>query len=394
MSRLTDAFRRAIGRAPKNIAPEKKTELMNGTVLTTPSTSFRAAWQLAKPYFTRSEERRKAQLLLALVTGLTVGQVYIDVKLSNWGNDFYNNLQDSGTILFQPPTAELDEQARIHKDKAKEQLKEFLLLAAIYVAATIAKVKTAQKLHLDWRSWMTQQYMTSWIDGENKPYYRMKSDAMGADNPDQRIAEDINMFAGKTLGLSMGFLRSTLSLPSFSYILWTKAGTPFVLGAIGCAAISTLIAHKVGKPLVKLNQDQQKYEANFRYGLVKVRDNTESIALQDGENVERQILRHLFGPIVSNQNRIITKNMQMSAITGFINQAAGVVPYIAMLDPFFDRKIKTGDFFQGAGAFVQVQNDLSWFFNSYSEIADWKSVTNRLTGFSANIQKYQPPTVG
>lgn len=388
MSRLTDGFRRALGRAPKAISPEQQSQLLSSTTLSSPSESIRAAWQLAKPYFTKSEERRKAQAMLALVAGLTVGQVYIDVRLSNWGNDFYNNLQESGSVLAQPSSPELDKQSEEHKKKAKEQLQEFLILAGIYVATTIAKVKAGQKLHLNWRYWMTEQNMTSWVNGENKPYYKMKFDDTDADNPDQRIADDINMFAGKTLGLSMGFLRSTLSLPSFGYILWTKAGAPFVLGAIGCAAISTLIAHKVGKPLVKLNQDQQKYEANFRYGLVKVRDNTESIALQDGEAVERKILGHLFGPVVSNQNRIITKNMQMSAITGFINQAASVMPYIIMLEPFFDRKMKVGDFFQGASAFGQVQNDLSWLFNSYTEIADWKSVTNRLTGFSESMKKH------
>jgi putative ATP-binding cassette transporter len=235
---------------------------------------------------------------------------------------------------------------------------------------------------------MTNQYANNWINGDTKTFYRMQSDGNAADNPDQRIADDVRIFTSSTLGLSMGFLRSTLSLPSFTYILWDLAGPAFVAGAAGYAVASTYIAHKVGKPLVKLSQDQQRYEANFRYGLVKVRDNTESIALQDGEKVEAHILKEKFDDVVKNQNKIINKNLQMTAINASINQTAIVAPYIIMLPQFFSRKLDLGDFFQGAGAFRQVQDDLSWFFNSYTELADWKSVANRLTGFSASIDKH------
>lgn len=394
MSKLTDAFRRAIGRAPKNITPEKKTELMNGTVLTTPSTSLRAAWQLTKPYFTRSEERRKAQVMLAMVVGMTLGQVYLDVKLSNWGNAFYKNLQQAGQILMEPETPEANAKAEQLKGVVKDQLVEFLMLAGLLLGVAITKTKVNQKLQLNWRQWMTQQYTDKWINKDTKAYYHMKSDGAIADNPDQRITDDIRIFTGSTLGLSMGFLRSTLSLPSFTYILWDLAGPAFVAGAAGYALGSTLIAHKVGKPLVKLSQDQQKYEANLRYAYVKARDNTESIGMQngDGEKVESGILMERLEKVVQNQNKIINKNMQMTAINATINQTAIVAPYIIMLPQFFGRKLDLGDFFQGAGAFRQVQSDLSWFFDSYTELADWKSVANRLTGFSESIQKHQPPT--
>lgn len=235
---------------------------------------------------------------------------------------------------------------------------------------------------------MTGEYAQKWINADNKTFYRMQYDGSAADNPDQRIADDINMFTSKTLGLSMGFLRSTLSLPSFTYILWDLAGPAFVAGAAGYAVASTYMAHKLGKPLIKLSQDQQRYEANFRYALVKVRDNTESIALQDGEPVEAGILKGKFKDVVTNQNKIINKNMQMTALNATINQTAVVAPYIIMLPQFFSRKLDLGDFFQGAGAFRQVQGDLSWFFDSYTELADWKSVSNRLTGFSHAMDKY------
>lgn len=393
MSKFTEGVRRAFGRAAKNpdsVSDASRTALMNGTVLTSPANSMRAAWQLAKPYFTTSEDRRKAQVMLALVTGLTLGQVYMDVKLSNWGNGFYKGLQHAGQVLSKPETAETRIEIEKQKQKTTDQLFEFLGLAGIFLTIAITKSKMNQKLQLSWRQWMTQQYIGRWVDGDNKTYYKMQSDGAAADNPDQRISEDIRQFTGSTLGLGLGFMRSSLSLPSFTVILWDIAGPAFVAGAAAYAVVSTYLAHKVGKPLVKLNQDQQKYEANFRYGLVNVRNNTESIALQDGEPVEKTILKNLFGPVVANQNAIINKGVQMTALSATINQTANVMPYIIMLPQFFSRKLDLGDFFQGAGAFQQVQGDLSWFFNAYTDLADWKSVTNRLTGFSESMQKHAP----
>lgn len=390
MKNLRDGFRRALGRAPKN--PDLNSQLMNSTTLSSPAESMRAAWQLTKPYFTKSEERRKAQAMLAMVVSLTLGQVYMDVKLSQWGNQFYKTLQQAGSVLEKPETAETKAKVSELQEKTKDQLIEFLMLAGIFLGMAITKTKVNQKLQLNWRQWMTNQYLGTWIDGQNKPYYKMQMEGAAADNPDQRIAEDIKMFTGTTLGLGTGFLRSTLSLPSFTYILWDLAGPAFVAGAAGYAIGSTILAHKIGKPLIKLSQDQQKNEANFRYSLVKVRDNKESIALQDGENVERDILKHVFGPVVTNQNKIINKNMQMTALSAVVNQTATVIPYIIMLPQFYGRKMDLGDFFQGAGAFGQVQGDLSWFFNAYTELADWKSVTNRLTGFSESLQKHSQPS--
>lgn len=391
MSKLRDGFRRALGRAPKNISPETGKQLLNSTTLSSSSESMRAAWQLAKPYFTTSEEKRKAQAMLAMVVGLTLGQVYMDVQLSKWGNGFYKTLQQAGSVLEKPDTPETIKKAAELKDKTNAQLLEFLMLAGIFLGVAITKTKINQKLQLNWRQWMTGQYVSTWVSSENKTYYKIQSEGDVADNPDQRISEDIKAFTGTTLGLGTGFLRSTLSLPSFTYILWDLAGPSFVAGAAGCAIASTYLAHKTGKPLIKLGQDQQKYEANFRFGLVKTRENKASIALRDEESVQRDILKHLFGPVAANQNKIINKNMQMTALSALINQASNVAPYIIMLPQFYSRKMDLGDFFQGAGAFQQVQGDLSWFFNSYTEIADWKSVTNRLTGFSEVMQKYSPP---
>lgn len=385
----------------ENDTNKHKQQLMNGTMLSSPSESLRASWQLAKPYFTTSEEKRKAQIMLGLVVGLTLGQVYMDVKLSQWGNRFYKTLQAAGNVLEKPETPETIAKVDELKNKSIKQLFEFLMLASIFLTVAITKTKINQKLQLNWRQWMTQQYLGSWVNGYNKPYYRMQMDGAAADNPDQRISEDIRQFTGGTLGLGTGFLRSSLSLPSFTYILWDLAGPAFVAGAAGYAVVSTYLAHKIGKPLVKLSQDQQKFEANFRYGLVKVRDNKESIALQDGENVEREILKHIFGPVVMNQNKIINKNIQMTALSAVVNQTANVIPYIVMMPQFYARKMDLGDFFQGASAFGQVQGDLSWFFNAYTELADWKSVTNRLTGFSESLQRHNtpispppPPTMG
>lgn len=370
---------------------ETGSSALRGSSLQGTTTSLRSAWNLIKPYYTTSDERWKARALLATVIGLTLGQVYIDVKLNAWGNKFYNTISE----LAQSE----DQSAR--DQKAKETYKlllDFSLLAGFFIGAIGAKYKMSEKLKLDWRKWMTQEYSSAWTN--DGTYYKIQMKGL-SDNPDQRISDDVNEFTASTIGLGLGALRASTSLPSFSFILWNMSGSANILGvsvpgylmfgALGYAAIGTAIGHWRGKPLVKLNQDQQKLEADMRYALVNVRNNAEAIALSGGEEVEKNILQEKLDKVAENKTKIINKEKEMIIVNSFYNQAAIIAPYIITLPRLVDKGVTLGDFFQCAGAFRQVQDDLSWFFNSYTELARFKSVTNRLTTFNGAMQTVNTP---
>lgn len=370
---------------------EERKNLLGGTILQGTTTSMRSAWELMKPYYTKSDERWKARALLATVIGLTLGQVYIDVKLSNWGNKFYNTI----SALAQSEDMKVREQK---SDETYKLLLDFSMLAGFFIGAIGAKYKLSEKLKLDWRKWMTQEYGNAWMN--NGTYYKIQSKGL-SDNPDQRISDDVNEFTSSTIGLGLGALRASTSLPSFSYILWNMSGSANILGvavpgylmfgALGYAAIGTAVGHWRGKSLVKLNQDQQKLDADLRYALVNVRNNAEAIALADGEAVEKDIIQDRIEKLAENKMKIINKEKELIVVNAFYNQAAVIAPYIITLPRLVDKGVSLGDFFQCAGAFGQVQGDLSWFFNSYTDLARFKSVTNRLTTFNGVMQSVNAP---
>ncbi len=279
------------------------------------------------------------------------------------------------------------------KEEIYDLLKDFSILAAFFVGAGAMKYQVSERLKLDWRKWMTQEYTTAWTGNNN--YYKIQMNNL-VDNPDQRIADDISQLTSGTLGLGLGALRASTSLLSFSYILWNMSGPATAFGvtvpgylmfaAIGYATLGTMLGHKLGKPLVAQNQEQQKRDANLRYALVNARNNTEAIALSGGDKIETKILTQKMDDVVENKLRLITKEKQMLAFNNSYNQVAIIAPYVLTLPRLVEKGVTLGDFFQCAGAFQQVQTDLSWVFNSYSDLANWKSVANRLTSFDAAIQ--------
>jgi vitamin B12/bleomycin/antimicrobial peptide transport system ATP-binding/permease protein len=384
-----EGLRRLFSKSAAPSAPENSS--LGNSKLQGTTTSLRSAWQLVKPYYTKSDEKWKARALLASAIGLTLGQVYIDVKLSKWGNEFYNTVSE----LAQ------SEDMKVREKKAEDTHKlllEFSMLAGLFIGAVGAKYKLTEKLKLDWRQWMTKEYGSAWLN--DGTYYKIQMKGL-SDNPDQRITDDVTEFTSSTLGLGLGALRATTSLPSFSYILWNMSGSANILGvavpgylmfgALGYAAIGTAIGHWRGKPLVKLNQEQQRLDADLRYALVNVRNNAESIALSGGEEVEREIIQTKLDKVVENKLKIINKEKEMIIVNNFYNQAAIIAPYIITLPRLVSKGVNMGDFFQCAGAFRQVQGDLSWFFDSYTELARYKSVTNRLTTFNGAIATVNRP---
>jgi vitamin B12/bleomycin/antimicrobial peptide transport system ATP-binding/permease protein len=253
-------------------------------------------------------------------------------------------------------------------------------------------------LEIKWRSWMTEHYLDNWLNKQN--YYRLQLLNNSTDNPDQRISEDIKMFVSSTLTLSLGVLKATVTLFSFIVILWGLSGSlalPFghskimipgymVWAAIGYAVIGTWITSKIGRPLVGLNFDQQRYEADFRFSLVRLRENSESIAFYRGEQQEQANFADRFKKVFGNFRALMLRQKKLTWFTSGYSQIAIIFPFLVAAPRFFSKQIQLGGLVQTASAFGKVQDALSFFVDSYSSLAEWQAVINRLEGFSNNIE--------
>ena len=335
-------------------------------------------WRLAIPYF-RSEDRWPGLILLGSVIAIELAVVAVNVLINQWNARFYNALQDRNWDSF------------------VTELLIFCALAGGYVVLRVYQLYLNQWLQIRWRRWMTAQYIDHWLDGPN--HYRMQMLGDAADNPDQRIAEDIKQFIELGLFVGVGLLGSIVTLASFVVILWglsaaaplTINGVPWnipgylVWAALAYATLGTLLTHWIGRPLIGLNFNQQRYEADFRFNLVRVRENSEQIALLRGETAERGRLMDRFRAVVANWLAIMTRQKRLTFLTAGYNQASVVFPIIVVSPAYFAGHIQLGALTQTASAFNSVQTALSFFVDSYVRIAEWRAVIERLAGFQTSI---------
>jgi putative ATP-binding cassette transporter len=335
-------------------------------------------WRIAAPYF-RSEDKFAGRLLLAAVVAIELTVVGLNVLFNQWNNRFYNALQEKDWDAF------------------VREIGIFCILAAIFIALSVYQLYLNQWLQIRWRNWLTHHYLGEWLDNAN--HYRMQLQGDAADNPDQRISDDVKMFVEQTLGICVGFLSAVVTLASFVVILWgLSADSPLTLfgnefyvpgylvwGALIYAIFGTALTHWIGSPLVMLNFQQQRFEADFRFNLVRVRENSEQIALLRGESAEQERLLDRFGRVVQNWYEIMTRTKRLTAFTASYSQAAVVFPYILVAPAYFTDKIQLGGMMQTANAFSKVQDALSFFVSAYRSLAEWSSVVARLEGFEETI---------
>lgn len=337
-----------------------------------------AVWRLAIPYFS-SEDRWAGRGLLAAVIALELGYVAITVLVNRWNSNFFNALQDRDLASF------------------TYLLGYFAVLATMAVIVQVYQLYLNQWLRIRWRRWLTEHYLTGWLHNAN--HYRMQLQGETADNPDQRIEEDVQLFVDQTLSLGIGLLSSVVTIGSFMLILWglSEAAPLHLFGvdlnipgyliwaALIYAIIGTVLTHLIGWPLVGLNFRQQRFEADFRFNLVRTRENAEQIALLKGEPAEYQRLSLRFREVVANYMDIMSRTKKLTAFTASYNQAAVLFPFIMIGPAYFAGKVQLGSVTQTASAFSSVQEAMSFFVTAYRTLAEWQSVVARLEGFEQAI---------
>jgi putative ATP-binding cassette transporter len=349
--------------------------------------TLRRIGALAAPYFS-SEEKWKARGLLATIVALNLGTVYMLVLNNQWFGRFYDALQNKDQAVFW------------------REIVFFCWIAAGYIVIAILKFYLTQLLQLRWRAWMTRSYLARWM--ADRTFYRLElarygqQDGQAPDNPDQRIQEDMQLFTDYTMTLSMGLLNAVVTLVSFIGILWTLSGVvsvPFlgssytvpgsmVWIALAYCAAGTVITHFIGRPLIGLNFQQQRYEADFRHHLMRVREYSEAIALDRGEQVEHGQLQLRFGSVLKNYLKLIGKQKNLVAFTASFGQASVIFAFIVQAPRFFSGAIQLGQLMQVNSAFGRVQDSLSWFVDNYDRVAVWRATADRLTSFEAAMRAH------
>ena len=347
----------------------------------------RKIWALTTPYFSSDEKWKARGLLLAIVV-LNLAAVYMLVLINDWNRLFYDALEKRDQPVFW------------------EQLARFAYLAFGYIVIAVYRFYLTQLLEMRWRAWMTRNYLQRWL--ANDAYYKMElarftGSGSAPDNPDQRIQEDLNLFTGYSISLSMGLLNAVVTLASFVGILWSlSGGFSFSLGgstyeiagfmvwaAVAYCVFGSIATHYIGRPQIPLNFQQQRYEADFRHHMVRVREYSEAIALDKGDKVEGQQLDMRFTSVLANYLRLIKAQKNLVWFTNFFGQAAIVFPFLVAAPRFFSGAIQLGELMQISSAFGRVQDSLAWFVDNYSSLAAWRATTDRLTGFEDSLSRQE-----
>ncbi len=344
---------------------------------------FRDLWLLTKPYWWRSEERWLARGLFALVVLLNLLMVFISYRITEWYNTFWNALQ------------------RYDAPAAWHQILIFAILVTPYIIAAVYQTYLTQMLEIRWRRWLTEHYLDAWLD--KGTFYHMQVLGDGTDNPDQRISEDLASFTSQTLNLVIGVLSSITTLAAFVFMLWDLSshviipwdGQRWIIpgylvwAALLYAILGTVLTAWIGRPLINLNFNQERFQADFRFSLVRLRENSESVALYGGETQERQHFLNRFASVFGNFWQIMKRTKRLNWWVSGYGQAAIIFPVLVSLPAYFAKAIPLGTIMQISSAFGQVQGALSFIVNSYTGLASWHAVVDRLRFFEQAMHEVQ-----
>ncbi len=343
-------------------------------------TRYYTIWQLLKLYW-QSEHKFRAYLIVLVTTLMTMALVGFDVAFSYWSNYFYDALQ------------------AYNKSTAIILLFAFFGMAAVFIVLAVYRYYVSQLFGLHWRAWLTDQFIGRWL--EKRDYYYMETFDQQTDNPDQRIQEDVGSLVSNSISLFIGLISAVTTFIAFIYVLWQLSGTiRFSLGHFGTfhihgylvwvaiiyAIFGTYLTFKIGRPLIALNFEQQRREASFRFAAIDLRSHAETVALYRGENHEKGILHRLFGRVLDNWYLIILRQKLLLWFTAGYNQTAVAVPLLVALPNYFNKVFKLGGLMQSLRAFSSIQDALSFLVNAFTQIAEWRAISQRLTTFLNHLQ--------
>ncbi|MBB5189845.1 putative ATP-binding cassette transporter [Silvimonas terrae] len=338
-------------------------------------------WRLCRPFWLNREHWWQAWGLLALILALTGGSIYISKWYNTWQGELYNALQTLDYGAF------------------KRLVLEFCWLAGATILVGVYNSYFQQMLQIIWRRWLTRSLLEQWLDQQN--FYRLQLTDHKTDNPDQRIAEDVDEFVTGSLNLFLTTLNDLGTLVTFSFVLWgltgplrlVLSGHDFTIPgylfwvALLYAIVGTAVTFWIGVPLVRLNFFQQRYEADFRYGLVRLRENADAVAMYKGERQETTVLTQRFSHVMSNFWLLMKKRKSLGLYVSSYTQLSILFPLVVMAPRVFAKQITLGVYMQIADAFSQVQSAMSSITNNFTEWARWKSVVDRLSTFQAGLDQ-------
>lgn len=303
------------------------------------------------------------------------------VLLNQWNNRFYNALQNYAT------------------DTIFHELYVFSGLAAIYIILAVYSYYLQQCLIINWRKWLTARFLDVWL--KNKTYYHLQMFGKDTDNPDQRISEDVRLFVEMTLGFTVGIIKAFCTFASFVVILYSMSG-PLKFSLFGHQLIingylfwasllysiaGTYVTHLVGRKLVQLNFIQQRYEADFRFAMIRLRESAENVAFYRGEAQEGMVFKERFKLLMDNFWKLVNKQKQLVWLNSGYSQIAIIFPFVAAMNRYLSKEFTLGSLMQVASAFGRVQDSLSYFVDMYSSLAQWQAVVMRLTYFGRHMQE-------
>ncbi len=336
-----------------------------------------SAWQVLKPYWV-SDEKWFAFGLLALVITLDMSNIYVILQITHWQKDFYDALTDYKVDLIKPLLITL------------------LGLVTANITARTFSTYFEQMLEIRWRTWLTHHYISDWLKGDK--FYHIEKEKR-ADNPDQRIAEDLGDMAKKSLSLSTGLLKNCVNLVSYGALIWSVSntwvfniqGADYIIPgamlwvAIIYAFLGSYIMEKIGRPMVSLNYKQQQYEADFRALLINIRSNAEQIALYKGQEAEKNRLVNSFVAIRQNWRGIMTYTKRIAVTESVYIEAGAYIPYLLVVPQYLAKKVTLGGMMQLTSSFMRVRASLSWFIFNYQELSALRAALKRLTEFQSAL---------